>query len=306
MKKCIVTTTINHVTEAVDRFQRMSDWELIVVGDKRTPADYKLTRGTYVGPEEQEKCDPKLSEAIGWNCIQRRNFGFLWAHAAGADIVAVVDDDNIPLEGWGQDLLIGRVAEVKHFETELLAFDPIGATNHRQLWHRGYPIQLVGHRTYGEPQVRRIVADVQADFWNGEPDIDAMCRMEHAPSCSFDPSCFPIASNRISPFNTQNTFIRGDLLKDFFLFPYVGRMDDIWASYYVQAKGAKVVYGAPSVYQQRNDHDLIEDMQLEYVGYENNAALLRDLQTDPESIVRYLPGRSAWAFQLYRRHFDNA
>ena len=29
------------------------------------------------------------------------------------------------------------------------------------------------------------------------------------------------------------------MIKDYFLYPHVGRMDDIWASYYVQAKAMK-------------------------------------------------------------------
>ncbi len=60
--------------------------------------------------------------------------------------------------------------------------------------------------------------------------------MEHAPECDFDPAAFPIASNKLSPFNSQNTFLAGDVLEDYFLYPHVGRMDDIWAAYYVQAK----------------------------------------------------------------------
>lgn len=86
----------------------MKDWELVVAGDKKTPADYRLERGIYITPEEQEKYDPVLSEAIGWNSIQRRNFAFLWAKDMKADIVALVDDDNIPLKGWGENLLLGR------------------------------------------------------------------------------------------------------------------------------------------------------------------------------------------------------
>ena len=35
-------------------------------------------------------------------------------------------------------------------------------------------------------------------------------------------------------------------------------MDDIWASYYVESLGFKVVYSEASVYQDRNEHDLIE------------------------------------------------
>ena len=40
----------------------MKDWELVVIGDKKTPGDYRLDRGIYVTPEEQEKYDPALSK----------------------------------------------------------------------------------------------------------------------------------------------------------------------------------------------------------------------------------------------------
>jgi hypothetical protein len=306
MKKVIVTTTINPPTEAIDAFQAMPDWELVVIGDKKTPRDYHLSRGVYVTPEEQEKYDPALSQAIGWNSIRRRNFGLLWAHDMKADIVAIVDDDNIPLPGWGANLLIGTEVEVNYYETDLPAFDPVGATNHAHLWHRGYPLQLLPKRRYDRKSRRKIRVDVQADFWNGDPDIDAICRMEHAPECNFDPGRFPLAANKMGPFNSQNTFMRGALLKDYFLYPHVGRMDDIWGAYYLQAKGAKVVYNKASVYQKRNVHDLIVDMREEYLGYEHNLQIVEGLASEPESILSYLPGRSVWAWQLYRRHFNRA
>jgi hypothetical protein len=306
MKKVIVTTTINPPTKAIEKFQSMKDWDLVVIGDKKTPAGYRLQRGIYVTPDEQQKYDPALSDAIGWNCIQRRSFGLLWAHDMHADVVAVVDDDNIPFEGWGENLLIGKEAEVNFYETDLPAFDPVGATNHRELWHRGYPLQLLPKRDYSCKSRRKVSVDVQADFWNGDPDIDAVCRMEHAPECDFDASRFPLAANRLAPFNSQNTFLSGKCLPHYFLFPHVGRMDDIWAAYYVQAKGFKVVFNKASVYQERNPHDLVRDMKQEYVGYENNLQLVQDLTKDPEAIQAYLPGRSIWAFQLYRRHFDRA
>lgn len=306
MKKVIVTTTINEPTEAIRKFDSMENWDLVVIGDRKTPAGYSLERGTYVNPEEQESYDRELSDAIGWNCIQRRNFGMLWAHDLGAEVVALIDDDNIPLAGWGEQVLVGESAEVNYYETELAAFDPIGVTNHPHLWHRGFPLQLLAQREYGAPSRREVRVDVQADFWNGDPDIDAICRMEHAPECTFDDTLFPFAANKPGPFNSQNTFISGACLRDYFLFPHVGRMDDIWAAYYVQAKGYGVVYGKPSVYQERNPHDLTVDMLKEYVGYEHNLRLVQDLARDAESILGYLPGRSVWAFELYRRHFAGA
>ena len=303
MKKVIVTTTINPVTEAIRRFQTFEDWELVVIGDKKTPSDYKLDRGIYVTPEEQEKYDRELSDAIGWNSIQRRNFGLLWAHDMGADIVAAVDDDNIPYEGWGKDLMIGREIETNHYETDLPVFDPVGATNHSHLWHRGFPLMMLSKRDYSRKSRKTITPDVQADFWDGDPDIDAFCRMEHAPECKFDASYFPMTANKMSPFNSQNTFLAGRVLKDYFLYPHVGRMDDIWASFYAQAKGHKVVYGKASVYQQRNVHDLTKDMRAEYLGYEHNHKIVAELVENPENIRNYIPAQSARALDLYKRHF---
>ncbi|OGC24920.1 hypothetical protein A2291_02145 [candidate division WOR-1 bacterium RIFOXYB2_FULL_42_35] len=304
MKKVIVTTTINPPTEAIERFDARSDWTIVVIGDLKTPKDYKLKNGLYISPAEQEKYDQKLSDAIGWKCIQRRSFGLLWAHDMKADVVAVIDDDNIPYEGWGEDLLLGKEVEVNYYDTDLPAFDPVGATNEKHLWHRGYPLQLVPKRDYSRIKKQKIICDVQADFWNGDPDIDAVCRMIYAPECNFEPGFFPLAANKPAPFNSQNTFLKGSLLKDYFLFPHVGRMDDIWAAYYVQARGAKVVFNKASVYQQRNIHDLVVDMKKEYIGYENNFELLKAISHDPETLLAYLPERSKQAFALYRRHFN--
>ncbi len=303
MKKVIITTTINSPTEAILKFGKMTDWEMVVVGDRKTPP-YHLETGLYLTPEMQEKYDKRLSDAIGWNCIQRRNFGLLWAKDMQADIVALVDDDNIPYEGWGQNLMIGKETEVNFYETDLPAFDPVGATNHRHIWHRGFPLQLLPKRDYSQKSRRKIVPDVQADFWDGDPDIDAVCRMEHAPECKFKKTFFPLASNKPSPFNSQNTFISGRLLKDYFLFPHVGRMDDIWAAYYVQGRGARVVYGRASVFQARNTHNVIKDMRAEYLGYEHSLELVQTVMSEPDSIHQYMPDSAVEAFRLYRKHFD--
>lgn len=304
MKKVIVTTTINPVTEAIKRFQAMEDWDLVVVGDKKTPADYKLERGVYLNPDNQESYDKELSDSLGWNCIERRNFGFLWAFDMGADIVATVDDDNIPYQWWGDDLLIGKQVEVNYFNTDLPVFDPIGATNEKRLWHRGYPLELIHKRDYSRKERRTVdEVSIQADFWNGDPDIDAFCRMEHAPECEFTDEYFPIAANKISPFNSQNTFIKGSLLKDYFMFPDVGRQHDIWASYYLLSKGHNIVYNKASVFQKRNEHDLIKDLESEYNSYINTMKLIESLAADSESFFDYLSERAIRSFELYRRHF---
>jgi len=300
MKKFIVCTSINGVTPAIEKFDNLTEWELIVVGDKKTPASYKLKNGVYLSPLDQEKISIELSDLIGWDCIQRRNFGLLYAFNLGADLVATVDDDNIPLDNWGKEILVDKPIQVKEFHISSEVFDPIGATSYKHLWHRGFPLELISSRNFDRYIETQITPSIQADFWNGDPDIDAICRLEHKPICEFKDSEFPFTSNKISPFNSQNTILSKKIAQDYFLFPQIGRMDDIWASYYVQALGYRVVYNSASVFQDRNSHNLIEDLKKEYVGYENNLELVRQLVKNPSNILNYLPKRSIAAWDLYR------
>ena len=303
MKKYIVCTSINKPTLAIKKFDLMKDWKLVVVGDKKTPKNYKLKNGIYLSPTKQEKIDKKLSDLIGWNCIQRRNFGLLYAWKKGADVVAVVDDDNIPYKNWGKKLLINNKIKTNYYKTSLEAFDPISVTNHNHLWHRGFPLQLLKKRQKFKKVKKIIIPNIQADFWNGDPDIDAICRMEHQPNCKFKNKYFPLSSNKVSPFNSQNTFISRKVLPYYFLFPHIGRMDDIWASYYVLSKGFRVVYNKASVFQKRNEHDLTKDMLKEFIGYENNLNLIKDLKKNINNINSYIPKKSRLAFLRYQKHF---
>jgi hypothetical protein len=250
-KKVIVSTTVNHPTEAIEKFDAMRDWTLVVIGDRKTPKDFSLRRGIYVPPSEQERYHRALSDLIGWDSISRRNFGFLWARDMGADVIATVDDDNIPLDHWGEEILVGQEVLVDSYDTDAPCFDPLSVTNYPHLWHRGFPLQFLGSRRSGSSVRKRLHVDIQADLWDGDPDIDALCRLEHSPRCSFDEGVFPFTSVRTSPFNSQNTFLSRKVLSHYFMVPNVGRMDDIWASYHLQSLGYRVIYCRPSVIQER-------------------------------------------------------
>ena len=147
MNKYIVTTTIQKPTEATLNFIEKSDWHLIVVGDLKTPHEsYSKLDCTYIHPEQQESLNKDLSDHIGWNCIQRRNMGFLFAYREGVDILATVDDDNIPYDFWGSNLYVNKEIDVDIYTSNNGYFDPLSVTNHDDLWHRGYPIELVPNK----------------------------------------------------------------------------------------------------------------------------------------------------------------
>ncbi len=313
MKKIIATTTINPPTEALLKYANLKDWHVIVAGDTKTPHHLyeNLNNVTYLSPEYQENNFKKLSDLIGWKCIQRRNFAILEAYIKGADIIAIIDDDNIPYDNWCDEIYVDKKVKTKVYLTDDIVFDSIGSLReHPNLWHRGFPLERVSFRNYDKYEELEIIPKVQAIFWDGEPDVDAVCRMINNPYCKFDKSQFPFSSNKPSPFNSQNTIISRSVVSDYFLFPHIGRMDDIWAAYYLQSKGNQVIFSKPGVLSDRTlgstgRYSLIEDMKREYIGLENNLKLLIDLNLDPESIKNYLPEQSYLAFQEWKSIISN-
>lgn len=302
MNKYIVTTTINPPTLATIKYSRKEDWTLIVVGDTKTPHyEYENLNCIYLSPEYQEKTYPELSDTIGWKSIQRRNIGFVEAYNRGADIVATVDDDNIPYDIWGTNVVVGETVEIDFYHTHLGVFDPLSVTEHNQVWHRGYPIELVPFRkevTYGGKLKRKVL--VQADLWDGDPDIDAMARLSIKPTVKFGVQD-AYGSTSISPFNSQNTFLARDVIPYYSVFPHVGRMDDIWGGYVLQHYFPNsVIYNKASVFQDRNVQDLITNLEKEIMGYRKTSELIRCLP-DWQSIV---PKETLSYWDAYRRCFE--
>lgn len=314
-KKIIVTTTINKPTSALLKFAAMDDWSMIVVGDKKTPhEEYERLASKfkgklmYLSPEYQQSNYPDLSTALGWNTIQRRNIGFIEAYNHGAEIFATVDDDNEPYDEWGKNIYVGTETEVDFYETDNVCFDPVSVTNYKHLWHRGYPVQdlqtRLSNRYVGR---KKITPLVQSDFEDGDPDIDAMCRIMYSkPIVKWDVTK-PFACNKIAPFNSQNTFFHRKCVKHYSMIHMKGldtRMDDIWGGYllqyFMQNYMPFVIFTPPSVYQDRNEHDFVSDLEREMIGYYKTKELL----TDTDNYRDILPTASIGCMNLYNKYFD--
>lgn len=308
MKKYIVTTTINKPTEATLKFcdiAKRKNWIFVIIGDTKTPCDeYRKLENNhviYLSPEEQDELYPELSATIGWKSIQRRNIGFVYAYDKEADIIATVDDDNIPYDNWGDNIYVGQEIEVDLYENvSSLYFDPISPTSHNDLWHRGYPIEDLPFKNNIEykGKVKRKVL-VQADFWDGDPDIDAICRLSKKPIVKFE-KFEPFCSNQLAPFNSQNTFLAREVIPFYTVLPHIGRMDDIWGSYILQHYFPNsVIYNQATVYQDRNVQDLVTNLENEVIGYRNTSKLLGELH----NFENYLPGRTKEFWAKYRQQF---
>jgi hypothetical protein len=309
--KVIVTTTINEPTKATIEFCKIAerdDWIFLIVGDTKTPhelyfnleKEYKSVK--YLSPKYQEDNYKEISDIIGWKSIQRRNIGFIEAYNIGAEIMATVDDDNIPYENWGKDVYVGKTIELDMYEPECDVFDPLSITKDNYVWHRGFPIELLQKRhdvLYKGKTTREVL--IQSDLWDGDPDIDAMARLTFKPIVKYSDIKSPYCSNKISPFNSQNTFIHRKIIPFYSMLPFIGRMDDIWASYIIQYYFPNsVIYCPATVYQDRNVQDLITNLQNEIIGYRKTMYLIDHLK-DFETI---LPIETLNFYNFYKKMFD--
>jgi hypothetical protein len=312
-KNFIVTTTINEPTEATLKFCELiktlpSDWTFVIVGDTKTPhesyrkLEEKNHRLIYLDPDEQNIIFPELSNIIGWKTIQRRNIGFVYAYACGADIIATIDDDNIPYDNWGQDIKVGQYVTYDAYRSKRSDFfDPLSITEDNHVWHRGYPIQHLQTRhdvEYLGKYKKKCL--VQANLWDGDPDIDAMARLTHKPCVRYNDITAPYGSEQVAPFNSQNTFLHREVLPFYAVLPFVGRMDDIWGGYILQHHFPNsVVYDVATVYQDRNVQDLVTNLENEVIGYRHT---LDFIESDGD-YHQFLPTETLRFWKCYQEQF---
>ena len=63
-----------------------------------------------------------------------------------AEIIALIDDDNIPYKNWFKKIYINKKTTANLIKSNKKIFDPVGYTNHKNLWHRGYPLEMIVNR----------------------------------------------------------------------------------------------------------------------------------------------------------------
>lgn len=300
MKTALITTTINVPTVLQLYRQHDPDVAFFVAIDRKTSeeavnfcaCDIPDCRVIYTGNAEKYKCAP----LIGLDSIQRRNLALLEAVKWGADIIVSVDDDNIPLGpsyfSWFHAYLDYPFSGIKvsgrtgWFDPGRL-FDPVSK-------HRGFPIT---HRNdpFRVDHVVNAKIGVAAGICLGDPDIDAVTRIERSPEVHrvsellnagivVDPATHAV-------FNSQNTAFICELAPAFFMLPGVGRYDDIYASLIMQRvmreRNLHVHFGKPFVWQQRNQHDLIKDLRGEIDGmtFVESFAYLIDIDLPDGSVL---------------------
>jgi hypothetical protein len=283
MEKAIVITSIHGKTPAMEMYEKMDGWHVIVVGDEKSVPIESSDSLTYLSVADQRKLDFAYTEHCPNNHYARKNIGYLYALKEGARQIYDTDDDNLPLADWNDPTDEGLVA----------AESPTGFANvyahfsDTFCWPRGFPLDMLhGETTKASSPQKRVTVGVWQSLADGDPDVDAVFRMVFPGTVSFKKKA-PLAllPGTYCPFNSQCTFWRRDASPLLYLPSTVTfRYTDILRGYVAQRllwqQGRVLAFTSPVVRQDRNEHDLMSDFESEVpcqLHAHDVARLLREL-----------------------------
>jgi len=260
---------------------RSAGARLFCVGDAKTPSEWSLGGCRFISLEEQRNSRLSLGKALPVSHYARKNLGYLLAIGEGADCIVETDDDNWPLsQFWEKPQLsvtgraVGRAGWVNAY----------AYFTSQSIWPRGLPLESLAETAawVGGDLVENVVVDcpVQQGLANGDTDVDAVYRMTRGNLVEFEQrSPLILGPGAWCPFNSQNTRWWRQAFELLYLPSYCSfRMTDIWRSFVAQAclwaNGSRVAFMPPSVYQERNPHNLLRDFEAEVPGYLNNQLIV--------------------------------
>lgn len=287
MSTALVVTTIqgpNEVMKSLAEACKASQSPFYVLGDRKSPPEYDLPGATYFSLEAQHAHFGAFSQQLPIGHYVRKNLGYLAALDGGADWIVETDDDNFPLSGFMTTPGAVRARRLKSASAWLNVYDHFAPS--QPVWPRGYPLEAL--QPGQTPAITTQWADENPLLVQGladeNPDVDAVYRLTRPLPVSFDRSAAPATLDigAWCPFNSQNTWWHRSIATLMYLPSHCSfRMTDIWRSFVAQrclwAMGHRVLFIAPTVRQERNEHNLLRDFADEVSGYLKNDSIRRTL-----------------------------
>ncbi|MBH30518.1 MAG: hypothetical protein CMG71_00835 [Candidatus Marinimicrobia bacterium] len=285
MNKYVVITTINKPTEGIKRFID-SDFKVVIVGDQKTPSDYRDLDVVFLDVGTQKNMYPQLHDIIPFNHYSRKNLGYIYAASEGADMILDTDDDNI----FNIDSLFSTLdSEVKAtlVNSKTKWANVYSLFSDSIVWPRGLPLDEIHSNQMVTGKTINRFCPIQQYLVDNDPDVDAVFRLVFKDkSIVFhkDKDDVILTKGTWCPFNSQATiFFRNAFPLLYLPTSVTSRITDIWRSFVAQAvlweHDYEVAFRKPIARQERNPHDLLNDFNEEFSGFVQNKDLIELLES---------------------------
>lgn len=249
-------------------------WSFILIGDVTSPPDFRLDGCSYFGVDRQRAAGFALAGPLPTRHYARKNLGYLLAMRARASIIVETDDDNHPSSPFWESKT--RDAEVHHIR-DCGWVNVYGYFTDKNIWPRGLPLDAIRSplpRLEDAP-LTRVQCPIQQGLADENPDVDAVYRLVLPLPVRFLKNRVALGRNAWCPFNSQNTVWFPEAFGLMYLPSFCSfRMTDIWRSFAAQRiaweQNWSVLFHEATVYQERNEHNLMRDFRDEVPGYLHN------------------------------------
>jgi hypothetical protein len=291
-KTVLVVTSIASPNDALKELAsgcRQHGVEFFVIGDESSPPNFELEGCRFYDLKEQIKLGFTFAGQCPTRSYARKNIGYLLAMRTGASVLIETDDDNFPrAEFWAprqRKQLVRLMSDTGWVNIYRYFTDA-------NIWPRGLPLESINSASPEYDALEKKEADcpIQQGLSDENPDVDAIYRLALPLPQSFRRDRrVALGNNSWSPFNSQNTTWWSEAFPLLYLPAYCSiRMTDIWRSFVAQriawTNNWSVVFHEPTVWQERNEHNLLRDFADEVPGYLNNreiCAALGNLALQP-------------------------
>lgn len=283
----IVVTSIsspNDVLKSIAAGASESSFRFVVIGDSKSPPEFALKDCWYLSLQDQQKLNFRYASVCPERSYTRKNIGYILAISAKAPYIVETDDDNFPLKVFWCERhshLLGDETVAKGWVNAYSFFTDLF------IYPRGFPLREA--RNVGPNTRRRLpvataeYCPIQQGLADENPDVDAIYRLLYPLPFTFQEKPRLILSQgQWCPFNSQNTTFFPEAYPLMYLPAYCSfRMTDIWRSFVAQRiaweYGWKIAFHSATVYQKRNEHDLMRDFEDEVSGYLHNERIAKKL-----------------------------
>lgn len=284
MPTALVVTSINPPSAALRELASGSlehGWDFFVAGDSKSPPGFHIEGCRFLSLEDQRGSGYSLGLKCPERSYTRKNIGYLEAMRAGAEVIVETDDDNHPREEFWR-------ARAVRAECRPVARDGwVNAYRYFSgnfIYPRGLPLNHARDEVPLAGALGSYKCPIQQGLADSDPDVDAVYRMLFPLPFHFEMAHDPVllAGGAWCPFNSQNTTFFREAFPLLYLPAHCSfRMTDIWRSFVAQRilseQASGVMFHVPTVWQERNDHDLHRDFLDETPGYSHNAEMRREL-----------------------------
>ena len=252
-----VCTTVFDPSAAVHNVcSRLQGYCLVVVADLKTREPFKVSGNCtfiYFSVSLQQRLakSSRFASRIPWNHFGRKNLGYLFAIANGAQRIWDFDDDNMLLSS---DKILPRPEDTSESfltikDVEQIAINPYPLLGAQYFaWPRGFPLDFIRENGTQPTEAQIVemnslvgsVGVIQA-LANEDPDVDAIYRLQRELPFGFNGlfqknKLLLVPLDSYIPWNAQATLFRdkGAMWSAYLPISIHGRVSDIWRSFIAQ------------------------------------------------------------------------